>query len=358
MPMLPGYHFIVVGLWGFHPPLELLTLGRLVTALLALLGFTVFALAWRRLHDTPAGPPTLLLALLPLTQPFTAMLYTDVPGLAFTLAAVWAHLRGWRAFAALVLTGAIFIRQTNLAWAGFLIAWELLRTDEPRRNGLRRAGWMLALVIAAGITIAWAGRLTLGQQHGNDFRLNVATIHFTGLLLLGLGLPVWLGQLPAVLKHAVAFGRARPALAAALAAGGAAAAALFARGYANPHAWNRDLFWDGCSFTLLRNWPLVWIDTHPALKIASGINLVVMTAALGAVIARQRHRLPLWLALGCGMALPLTNSLVEPRYFIPVAGMLLLFLELSDRTWRLLIVWWALLCALHAPFVAAALSLW
>jgi hypothetical protein len=85
---------------------------------------------------------------------------------------------------------------------------------------------------------------------------------------------------------------------------------------------------------------------------------VVMTAALGAVIARQRHRLPLWLALGCGMALPLTNSLVEPRYFIPVAGMLLLFLELSDRTWRLLIVWWALLCALHAPFVAAALSLW
>src|SRR3954468_23426162 len=173
MPMLPGYHFIVVSLWKLHPPLELLTLGRLVTTGITLLGFATFALAWPRVHRGPAGPAVLLLALLPLTQPFTGMLYTDVPALAFTFFALWAQVTERWALAALFLAGSACIRQTNLAWAGFFIAWEFLRTDRPRHEVGRRTLWMFVLLIAAGIAVAWAGRLTLGQQHGNDFRLNV-----------------------------------------------------------------------------------------------------------------------------------------------------------------------------------------
>src|SRR5438874_1488153 len=73
MTMLPGYHYIVAALWQLHPPVNLLTLARLVSTLTALLGLTAFASAWRRVHDSSPGRATLLLALLPICQPFGAL---------------------------------------------------------------------------------------------------------------------------------------------------------------------------------------------------------------------------------------------------------------------------------------------
>ena len=139
---------------------------------------------------------------------------------------------------------------------------------------------------------------------------------------------------------------------------GLGAAAALALTFANPHIWNRELFWEGCSFTLLRNWPLVWIDAYPWLRLVSGLNIVLMTAALTLVFARQLHRRELWLALGIGALPAFTNSLVEPRYFIPAAGFVLCFLNIAAADWRRLVIWWAVLSVGHAPFVASALSLW
>jgi hypothetical protein len=83
-----------------------------------------------------------------------------------------------------------------------------------------------------------------------------------------------------------------------------------------------------------------------------------MTAALAFAFARQPHRRLLWLALGFGALLPLANSLVEPRYFIEAAAVVLLWLELAPADTRRLAVWWALLCAAHAPFIARGVALW
>lgn len=359
MPMLPGYHFLVVSLWKLQlVPWGIVTIGRLATALITLVGFAAFALTWERLHGRPAGRATLLLALLPLTQPFTAMMYTDMPALAFAFCAIWAQVTGRRAFAAVVLVGAVALRQTSLAWAAFLIAWEWIRPDEPRQTWLRRVGWLLLLLAAAVAMVVVAGRLTVGHQHGNDFRANLATLHFGGVLLLLLGLPAWLRHAPAFWRKARQMARARPGRAAMVVVLAAGLAGWLAWRFANPHGWNRELFWEGCTFTLLRNWPLVWIDRHPWLQVASGINLVVMMLALGAVFARQPWRRELWLAVAFGMLPVLTNSLVEPRYFMAAAGGVLLFLDLADTEWRRLAVWWALLSAVHAPFVAQGLSLW
>lgn len=358
MPMLPGYHYIVVALVNVFPGVEVLTLARAVTALTALVGLAAFALAWRRLHGQSAGRATLLLALLPLTQPFTALAYTDVPALACVFVALWAHLTGRRAFAALLLAAAVALRQTSLAWAGFLIAWEFLRSDEPRRTFLARIAWQAALLAVAAILILAAGRLTLGSQHGNDFRFNPATLHFAGLLLLVLGLPVWLAHAPAAWRQTRALLRTHPARSAALLTLALAAATGLALTFANPHVWNRELFWDGCSFTLLRNWPLVWLDAHPWLRVLSGLNLVLMATALALVFSRQPHRHALWLALGIGLLPAFTNSLVEPRYFIPAAGVLLLYLRIPAPDTRRLAWWWGALSLLHAPFIARGLSLW
>ncbi|MGH7957740.1 MAG: hypothetical protein ACREH8_12145 [Opitutaceae bacterium] len=373
MPMLPGYHFIVVSLWKLRPPIELVTLARLVTTLIALLGLAVFALAWRRFHcvsGSPRGEPdrsaraegagrvTLLFALLPLMQPFNGMVYTDVPAVAFVLFAWWAHVASRPAMAALFLTAAVAMRQTNLAWAGFVIAWEFLRDDLPRRNFWKRTRWQFLLLGVAAVIVALTGRLTVGTQHGNDFRFNSATIHFAGFLVLLLGFPVWLAHASAFARRGIEKIRTHPAGAAALLVLAGAAAGTFAATFSNLHIWNRDLFWPGCSFTLLRNWPLVWIDAHPWLRIVSGINLVLMGVAVWFAISRQRHRIELWLALGCGALPPLTNSLVEPRYFIPGLVFILFFIEFDSADLRRLAWWWAFLCAVHAPLVATALSLW
>jgi hypothetical protein len=362
MTMLPGYHFTVAALWQLHPPLKLLTLARLVTTVTALLALFAFARAWTRLHGRPAGPAVLLLALLPIVQPFTGLAYTDVPGLAFTLLAVGAHLAGYRATGALLFGAAVCLRQTNVIWAGFLVAYEFLRPDVPRREFFQRTRGLLLFLLVCAVAIAAAlvsaGRLTPGAQTGNDLRFNPASLHFAGLLTLFLGLPIWLTAAPAALGGFIGALRSRPAFTLCLTAVALTAAAALAHTFANPHAWNRDLFWDGCSFTLLRNWPLVWLDTHPWLRAASGLNVVLMALALAVAFARQPHRRELWLALATGALLPLTNGLVEPRYFIPVAVFVLLFLDLAPATVRRLTWWWLLLCASHAPFIAAGRSLW
>lgn len=360
MPMLPGYHFAVLSLWRLWPEASVLAVARWTTALIGLVGLAAFALAWRALREkvaesdarTGAGQATLLLALLPLVQPFTGMAYSDVPALGFALAAWWAQVTRRYAFAAVLLIGAVVVRQTNLAWVGFFVMWEMVRTDVPRRDVLRRIGWLIALLVLAAGTIAWAGRLTPGVQHGNKFTFNIASVHFTAALVLLLGLPVWLGELTAEWRRWS--GKVR-VIYGAIAAG---LTAVFAATFANPHIWNRELFWEGCTFTLLRNWPLVWIDQHAWLRVISGLNVVLMVTAIALVVARQRWRWVLWLVLAVGAVPVVTNGLVEPRYLIPLAGFFLLFVEIDGVNWRRLAVWWALLSAVHAPFVAWALSLW
>lgn len=391
MTMLPGYHYLVAALWQLHPPFSLLTLSRLVVTLSSFLGLAAFAFTWTRLHRptlapssiSVAGPATLLLAVLPIFQPFTGLAYTDAPALAFTFVAIAAHFAGHHALAALAFVPALLTRQTNLLWPAFLIAYEILAAgpsnpfgysltrplatnipaaSAPADSLFRRTRWLLLLLALSAVAIAVAllttGRLTPGTQTGNDLHFNPATLHFAGLLTLLLGLPLWLAHAPAALRDFRSALRTHRALTLSLTVVALAVASFLALTFRNPHQWNRDLFWDGCSFTLLRNWPLVWLDHHAWLRAASGFNLVLMTCALARTFLRQPRPLPLLLALAFGLVLPFTNSLVEPRYFIPAAAFTLLFLDLSPTTTRRLTAWWLLLCVLHAPFIARGLSLW
>ena len=358
MPMLPGYHFMVVTLGKLWPTLSLLAGARLVTVVTTLLGLAAFALIWQKLHAEPAGRATLLFALLPLTQPFTGMAYSDMAALSFVLVAFWAQLSGRGALAAVILVGAIGIRQTNLIWVGFFVVWEYFRTDAPRQTLLQRTRWLLLIVALAVAVIIAVGRLTLGAQHGNNLAFNPASVHFAAMLLLGLGLPVWLLHLPAWFGAGRAAGQAQPARAVAALALGVAAVAALTFTYRNPHLWNREVFWEGCSFTLLRNWPLIWADLNPAVRVASSLNVVLMAVALAKFLANQPQRLALFLTLAVGAVPVLTNGLVEPRYMIPAAGFLLCFIKFTALEWRCLAGWWALLTAIHAPLVAQGLSLW
>ena len=124
----PGYHLVALALGGGQPSL---TAARLTSTLFALVGLTAFAGAWRRLHAQPAGPATLLFALLPIFQPFTGLAYNDVPALALLLCAFWAQLADRLPTATLAVVLACLVRQTNLIWIPFLIFWEIQRAPRP-----------------------------------------------------------------------------------------------------------------------------------------------------------------------------------------------------------------------------------
>lgn len=364
---LPGYQLLVVWLSRGHPND---TWARGVTLGFGLIGLAVFAGARSRFHPgRHPGPATLLFALLPILQPYAGMAYSDVPALTFLLAAWWAQFAGRRFFAALLLVLACLIRQTNLIWgAAFLAreAWLIFGPPaerDPHATTIvtfwRRSRWLALVLGAAALIILFAGRLTPGTQNGNDLKPNPATFYFAGVLIFFLGLPVWLARVPAAFRHWRHAFQTRPLRTATLTAAALAAAAGLALAFTNPHEWNRELWWDEADpFTLLRNWPLVAIEHHPWLRAASGLTVVAMAGALTFAFARQPHRRELWLAVIFGAVLLATNSLVEPRYFITPAALILLAIELPAREQRLLIGWFALLCAALAPFLLQGRALW
>jgi len=371
LPNLPGYHFLVILLSGGQPTL---LSARLVTLGCALLGLAAFAGAWRQRHGRHPGGATLLLALLPVLQPFTAMAYTDVPALALLLAACWAQFAGQRALAAGVLALACLVRQTSLIWAGYLLVLEAWDSFRPRTIGspapipwgaalatwLERSRWLLLLLATAAGIILYAGRLTLGSQHGNQLDPNPATIHFAGVLLLWFGLPTWIARAGAMFRDWQAARRRQPGRTVGLTLMALVIAAILAATYANPHVWNRELFWPDqpSAYVLLRNWPLVWIDRLPVLQALSGLIVVGVTAGLVHGFVRQVCARELLLLLPFGAVLLLTNGLVEPRYFIQPCALALLFLEPGPATLRRQAGWFALLCLGQSAFVPGGLALW
>lgn len=363
----PGYHLIALALGGGQPSL---TAARLTTTLFGLLALTAFAGAWRQLHSRPAGPATLLFALLPIFQPFTGLAYNDVPALAVLLCAAWAQFsgRGWTAAALLAL--ACLVRQTNVVWAPFFILWEIFRAPAPatlpapsfwRRAlniAITRAGGHLVVLAATAAIIIIAGRFTPGTVNGNDLRPNPAAFIFAALLFVALGLPVWITHLlPAFICFTNA-ARRRPVFAALWLTASAITVAIIAVTYTNPHGWNRDLWWTDVRFTLLRNWPLILIDRLPPLRVVTGCTVVFAALALAHLCCAQRHGRALALTLPFAAALLGSNYLVDPRYYLAPATFILLFVAPARRDFLLLAAWWTLIALVHDPFIVAGYSLW
>lgn len=372
LPNLPGYHALVILLAGGAPSLFF---ARAVTLGLAFAGLAWFAAAWRHLHRAPAGGATLLLALLPLLLPFTAMVYTDVPALTFLLGAFWAHCRGHRASAALLLALSCLMRQTSLIWAAYLLCVELAdalwpRTGRPPRTAhdlaaaadhfVDRNRWLLLFLATATAAVLYAGRLTVGTTHGNQFQANPAMFHFAGLLLALLALPTWFARSGPALRTLRAAVAARPRRWLPVAAFGLGLALAAAWLYRNGHAWNRPLLWpeEPCAFVLLRNVPLVALEHSGLLRLLSGLLLVGQVAALVALTAGQPRRRELLLLLPFTGLLMLSNGLVDPRYFIPPLALALLYYRPTEAGLHRQIRWFALLCAVLAPFVLPRLALW
>ena len=298
-----------------------------------------------------------------------------MPALALLLCAARAQFSGrsWTAAALLalaLLALACLVRQTNVVWAPFFILWEIFRAPPPatvpappywRRaltTAITRAGGHLVVLAATAAIILIAGRFTPGTVNGNTLRPNPAAFTFAALLFVTLGLPVWLAHLRPALAGFASAARRRPVFAALWLTTAAVIIGLIAATYTNPHPWNRDLGWDGVRFTLLRNWPLIYIDRLPVLRIATGLTVVFAALALAHLCRAQRHGRVLALTLPFAAALLGSNYLVDPRYTLAPAAFILLFTAVSRHDFLLLAAWWTLMALAHDPFILTGYSLW
>lgn len=369
----PGYHLFVNLFAGGAPNY---TAARLTSTLFALVALAAFVAVRRRLHATPPGPATLLLALLPFLLPFTALAYNDVAALALLLCAWWLQLSERFLFSAAFLILACLVRQTNILWAGFFVGWEILRAlpaaSEPSPPLWRRifaalprvaprCVWHVAAIVACAAVIVWAGRLMPSYHNpGHWPRPNLATLHFGALLLLLLGLPVWLLQGRATIRQLAVQARAHPARFFLLTGFAALAIAVLAVTFENPHLHNRIHYGRAgmLRYAYLRNWPLVWIEARPWLRAVSGAVVLGIGLALVRIFRAQAYTRALTLVVACGAVLLGSNFLVEPRYYLTPAVMLLTLLELDPRTSAWLAGWFALLNVAYAPFILGGYSLW
>lgn len=357
----------MVTLSGGHPDFAS---ARATSVVFSLVGLVAFASAWSRLHERHPGVPTLVFALLPMLQPFTAMAYTDATALALLLCAWWAQLSGRDLTAAAFIAFGCLVRQTNLVWAGFFVAWEALRAvqrspETPRWRaalfGIRaRARWHVLLIACSILVFLYAGRLTPGTDHGNQPIPNIGAFHFAALLLVLLAWPVWFAR-PELGAAILLPARLRRAPLLVLAGLTAVVVAVLSLTFANPHPWNNALWWgvrSGHPYLLLRNWPLMEIAAHPPLRVLSSAVAVVAVAGLAVTFHRQRYRAALWLTLPFAVLLLATNFLVDPRYYITPAALILTLSNFERAAWRKLAAWFGLICGVHAPFILAGRSLW
>lgn len=369
----PGYHLFVNALSGGEPGYAS---ARITSTLFGLFAVGAFVAARRRLHGGAAGPEVLLFALLPFLLPYTGMAYNDVASVALLLAAWWMQLAGRWLLAGAFLVLACLVRQTNILWALFFLGWEIVSALPAAREAagrtwsnllavlpgaVRRAGWHLAAVAACAIVILWAGRLMPSPHDpGHWVRPNLATLHFGALLLFVLGLPVWLLHGGAAARDFLAAARKRPGRAVLVVGVVLVAIVVLAVTFENPHFHNRIHYGRTgiLRYAYLRNWPLVCIDAHVWLRLVSGAVVVGMALALARIFRRQLHGRALTLAVAVGAVLLGTNFLVEPRYYLTPAVMLLTLLTIDRRTCGWLIAWFCLLNVVYAPFILGGYSLW
>lgn len=369
LPHPPGYHLFVNALSLNQPGI---TAARATSVVFALISLVAFAGAWRRLHREEPGPATLVFALLPILQPFTTLAYTDVTSLAWLLCAWWAQVSGYYFRAAALLGIACLVRQTNLIWAAFFITWEALRALESRQESLAplrvafrdawaRSRWQLFVISLGALAVLLLGRFTLGTDHGNELKTNIAAFHFAAWLALIFCLPLWLLHGPAALRASRLVEKFRSPREIACFAVLPLAVGLLALTFENPHEWNRLLRWGtriGKPYVLLRNWPLIEVGAHFPLRVLSGSAVIAALVLAFLVFRQQPHHRALWFTLLFGAILLGTNSLVDPRYYITPAVMLLCLLKFSTRTYLWLAAWFALLCTIHDPFILLGRSLW
>ncbi|MEI7864815.1 MAG: hypothetical protein WCI38_05535 [Chthoniobacterales bacterium] len=198
---LPGYHLLVCGIAvlvraSSYPDM------RLVNFLLSLFTILVFYASAKRFSDNPQVR-MLQFSFLPLLFPFFFLIYTDVTALLFVLLALYLWERGYRSWGYCFSLLSILVRQQNVVWLLFLLAWDFTETYGYRfvapalvkRYLLKNWLGVLILLGFGGFALLHGG-ISMGHQKFHpSFNLSTGNIFFFLFLSFFLFAPLGLADL-------------------------------------------------------------------------------------------------------------------------------------------------------------------
>jgi hypothetical protein len=142
IPMLPGYHWIIAifsAIVGAS-----LNFSRFMTFLISAMAIVLYASILQQKNGKRSKCFPLLLAFLPILFPYTAMAYTDAVAVFFIIGLIWAQTKRLYILSALSGLIACLIRQSNMVWMVFIIAWnalEVLYFQKSENDFARLSRW-------------------------------------------------------------------------------------------------------------------------------------------------------------------------------------------------------------------------
>jgi alpha-1,2-glucosyltransferase len=300
---LPGFHAIVAGAsWLAGGPSEFVSRATVFVLSLATV-FAFYALV-RAVRPQDAGTRLLQFTFIPFLFPQFFLIYTDVPAMLFVLLMLVAVARGrYRAAGFLGLVSCL-IRQNDIVWVVFALAWSYLRDNGWTWIGARQSLDRYWTFVVTGMAfllfvILNGGQVALGDAKAHPLgSFHLANVFFLLFLAAFAFLPLWLAfheQWRARLRQPWTW---------------AALVALFAvywLGFVNTHPYNLD----GYDY-YLRNALLAKLTETPQARLLTFIPVACAALGLSSV---PLHR-AWWLIYPFTVLVLLPEWLVEQRYYL------------------------------------------
>jgi len=202
---IPTYYYLFAGLKRIFGIEDIMFL-RLAQTLLSILTILVVWLTVKEVDPINAQIKTIQVMLLPTLNIFLVLVYNESLTLLFTLLSFYTVLKKRYLLSWLTLLFSIMLRQNNIIWLLFLLAYQWLdiigyRFDLPKLKQFIKQVWgYLFSILFIAIFFYLNKGPALADQHANPLTIHSENIFFLLLILPTLFLPVIFIKINQIIK--------------------------------------------------------------------------------------------------------------------------------------------------------------
>lgn len=303
IPSVRGYHILLTFLlriFNNNSFVFLRTLGVFIN----LLSIPVIYLTARLIDAKTAKLTTLQFGFLPILSPFLSLTYNDVFSLTLVIFSVYLLLKGRYYLSGLVAILSMSIRQNNIIWLLFSLAFILLKTNGGWRKGVVH---LFGIVLFIYFVIINRG-VVVGDRQFHPLTIsNLGNVYLMLFLIFFLFLPVFLNSLTRIVE----FLKQNRIVVLAI----FITYFIFMKTFSNPHPFNQSTYF-------LRNRILIFFTKSDIYM--SFFFIFVVVSILTVFVNHYHFKIgPLIFIFSLISLVPLT--LVEQRYYLIPLSLWLLF---------------------------------
>ena len=360
-----GYHWIIAVISRLPGPS--LGLSRFLTFLVSAAMITLYASVPLQKRGFRVNRSPLLLVFLPILFPFTTMVYTDVLALSFIIGAIYLHTKRFYWLAAISMLFACLVRQSNIVWVAYMVAWSALEAGYHfRKEGMLARfhlwnllvrqllpqvfGYMVVLVLIGTLYLSSGGSLS-SEFPENQPQPNIGNYYTLAFFALILWAPIWLERIGEEIRSISFAVRKQPIQAVALSLIPASFGFMQVVTFNNWHPWN----WTTMA---LRNIPLILMDRYIPFRVLGVTCIFLAVWLVSRFWSSQSNSAHLTLIAFFTFIFLLAHPVVEPRYLIVPFVLTNFFVDYSSAQLTKLAFWYIFINVVICSLIASGLAIW